>query len=133
MDRSSSFWWRSRSGRDQNRIVLHKRRKFKVCTKVRITIFGKNSNSITCGLSEDRLLSICSNITLEVEGGFLDFSEGATSLESSPETLVVSTSLGTFFFCFFFEADGEPSPTLGSFPVVLGFRFFGVVGGSLLV
>ena len=78
------------------------------------------------------LLSICSNITLEVEGGILDVVEGATSLESSPEMLVGSAPLETSFFCFFFEAVGEFPPVLGFFPVVF-FLFLGVVGGSLLV
>ena len=79
------------------------------------------------------MLSICSNITLEVEGGILDIVEGATSLESSPEMLVDSAPLETSFFCFFFEAVGEFPPALGFFPVVFCFLFLGVVGGSLLV
>ena len=79
------------------------------------------------------MLSICSNITLEVEGGFLDLVEGAASLESSPEIPVGAALLEISFFCFFFEAVGEFLPALGSFPVVFVFLFFGVVGGSLLV
>ena len=79
------------------------------------------------------LLSICSNITLEVEGGILDVVEGATSLESSPEMLVGSGPLEVSFLCFFLEAVGEFPPVLGFFPVVLCFLFLGVVGGSLLV
>ena len=90
----------------------------------------KIRSEVTCGLSVDMLLSICSNIMLEVEGGILDLSEGATSLGSSPETLV---SFGTSFFCFFFKIVGELSPALRVFPLLLGFLFFGVVGGSLLV
>ena len=74
-----------------------------------------------------------SNITLEVEGGILDLGEGAASLESSPETLVGTTLFEISFFCFFFEAAGKFPPALGSSPVVFVFRFFGVVGGSLLV
>ena len=74
-----------------------------------------------------------SNITLEVEGGILDLGEGAASLESSPETLVGTTLFEISFFCFFFEAAGKFPPVLGSSPVVFDFRFFGVVGGSLLV
>ena len=38
----------------------------------------------TCGLSEERLLAMRSNIMLEVEDGILDLGEGAASLESSP-------------------------------------------------
>ena len=93
-----------------------------------------NSNLITCGLSEGMLLSICSNITLEVEGGILDVVEGETSLGSSPRTLVGSSPLElSFFFFFFLEAVGEFSPVLGSLSVGPCFRFLGVVGGSLLV
>ena len=94
-----------------------------------------NSNLITCGLSEGMLLSICSNVTLEVEGGILDVVEGATSLGSSPRTLVGSwpLELSFFFFFFFLEAVGKFSPDLGLFLVELCFLFLGVVGGSLLV
>ena len=91
-----------------------------------------NSNLITCGLSEGMLLSICSNVTLEVEGGILDVVEGATSLGSSPRTLVGSGPLELSFFFFFLEAVGEFSPALGSLSVGPCFRFLGVVGGSLL-
>ena len=87
----------------------------------------------TCGLSEERLLAMRSNITLEVEDGILDLGEGAASLESSPETLVGTVLFEISFFCFFFEAVGKFPPALGSSPVVFDFRFFGVVGGSLLV
>ena len=50
--------------------------RFNTCNKVWITMFVKKIIIIiriqfTCGLSEERLLSMCSNITLEVEGGFL--------------------------------------------------------------
>ena len=92
-----------------------------------------NSNLITCGLSEEMLLSICSNITLEVEGGILDVVEGATSVESGPETLVGSGPLELSFFFFFLEAVGEFSPVLRFFSVGPCFLFLGVVGGSLLV
>ena len=74
-----------------------------------------------------------SNITLEVEDGILDLGEGAASLESSPETLVGTVLFEISFLCFFFEAVGKFPPALGSSPVVLDFRFLGVVGGSLLV
>ena len=87
----------------------------------------------TCGLSEERLLAMRSNITLEVEDGILDLGEGAASLESSPETLVGTTLLKISFFCFFFEAAGKFPPALGSSPIVFDFCFFGVVGVSLLV
>ena len=70
---------------------------------------------------------------LEVEGGFLDLVEGVASLESSPEILVGTALLEISFFCFFLEAAGKFPPALGSSPVVFVFRFFGVVGGSLLV
>ena len=70
---------------------------------------------------------------LEVEGGFLDLGEGATSVESSPETLVGTVLFEISFFGFFFEAVFKFPPALGSSPVVLDFRFLGVVGGSLLV
>ena len=74
-----------------------------------------------------------SNCGLEVEGGFLDCGKGAASLESSPETLVGAVLLGVVFFSFFFEAMFEFPPAVSSSPVVFGFRFLGVVGGSLLV
>ena len=74
-----------------------------------------------------------SNCGLKVEGGFLDLGEGASSLESSPETLVGTVLFEISFFGFFFEAVVKFPPALGSSPVVLDFRFLGVVGGSLLV
>ena len=74
-----------------------------------------------------------SNCGLEVEGGFLDCGKGAASLESSPETLVGAVLFGVAFFSFFFEAMFEFPPAVRSSPVVFGFRFLGVVGGSLLV